>query len=161
MAFFQENSLHLVCYNGCMRVENLEGMGCAASDFIKTLMPKKDGAVIFGLSGELGSGKTTFVQNVAEALGIEQAITSPTFVILKSYQLIGQKFDSLIHVDAYRLEEGSELASLDWQTYIKNPKNLILVEWPERVKEALPVGVSILSFTFIDETTREIIFPND
>lgn len=113
-------------------------------------------ALVFGLSGELGSGKTTFMKGIAKAFGIEDVITSPTFVIEKIYPLENNKFDKLIHIDAYRLNSGEELLKLGWKEISENPKNIIFIEWPEKVQDILPEDVKKIEFKFIDENTREI-----
>ena len=64
--------------------------------------------------------------------------------------------DKLIHIDAYRLDLGRELLSLGFEEIIKDPKNLILIEWPERVVEILPKNLIKINFKFISETEREI-----
>jgi len=130
-----------------------------AEDFILDIAaPPEGGAAIVGLSGDLGSGKTAFVQSVAAALGVEQTVTSPTFVIEKIYKLKNQKFEHLIHIDAYRLESGDELLHLGWEEISHNSKNLILIEWPERVHDILPPHTQTTHFTCIDEITRDINF---
>ena len=101
-------------------------------------MPHNDAATVVTLSGELGAGKTTFAQALAKALGVEEQVTSPTFVLEKIYQLEGQKFQRLIHIDAYRLEDSHELEVLDWRDTVADPANLIVLEWPERVPELVP-----------------------
>lgn len=137
---------------------SLEDTKTIAVDFVKTLTEKDTkGAMIIGLSGDLGSAKTTFVKSVAEALGIKEIITSPTFIIEKIYKLDDHfHFDHLIHIDAYRMENGEELMTLGFDDLIQNPRNLILIEWPEKVNEVLPEDMKILKFTFIDEYVREI-----
>lgn len=114
-------------------------------------------ARVVGLSGDLGSGKTTFVQNLARALGAGDNITSPTFVIEKIYKLTGQKFARLVHVDAYRLENGEELSRLGFAELLADRNNLIVIEWVERVVDILPEYQKV-NFKFIDENTREISF---
>lgn len=114
--------------------------------------------MVVGLSGDLGSGKTAFTQAVAKQLGIQDIVTSPTFIIEKIYKLNNQQFDHLIHIDAYRLESGAELLHLGWNEIAANPKNIIFVEWPEKVVDILPKGITMIEFKFIDETTREINF---
>lgn len=130
----------------------------AAADFVATLEGEKQ-ATIIGLQGELGSGKTTFVKGVAKALGVEQTITSPTFVIEKIYKLGGQKFAHMVHIDAYRLEGGAELMTLGFREVLESSDNLVLVEWPERIKDVLPKKIAILRFAFVNEETRRIQFP--
>ena len=113
-------------------------------------------ATVVGLYGNLGSGKTTFVQSVAEILGVTECPTSPTFVILKNYTLTSNPHTLLVHIDAYRLKSGAELIKLGWQELVSNPANLIFIEWPEHVKEILTSDHLKLSFEFVDETTRVI-----
>ena len=134
-----------------------EELGAFAHAFIKKLRPHKEHATVFGLRGELGSGKTTFVQTVARILGVRETVTSPTFVIEKLYMLEdGQDFDQLVHIDAYRLEDGTELTALGWKELYENPANLIFIEWPEHVHSILPEGTPTLSFTYIDDTRRNV-----
>ncbi len=131
-----------------------------AGDFVKGLMPRTESATIVCLSGDLGSGKTTFTKAAAAALGISETVTSPTFVIEKIYELTGQVFSFLIHIDAYRLERGEELVQLGWGKIIADQKNLIFIEWPERVPGIIPKDAIKISFTGIDENSREIAFEN-
>jgi len=127
-----------------------------ARNLLQALFPKEDAATVVALKGDLGSGKTTFVQMVANAYGVKEQVTSPTFVIEKIYKLEGRPFDRLIHIDAYRLESAHELEVLGWNEIVSDPKNLILIEWPERVPGALPEDGTTVAFTFIDEVTRDI-----
>lgn len=128
-----------------------------ARDFIKTEFVKnEDGALVVGLYGDLGSGKTAFTQAVAKYLGVKETVTSPTFVIEKIYKLKGGNFDHLIHIDAYRLKIGDELLRLGWEEIAKNPKNIIIIEWPERVAEILPDDVKKIYFTFVGECIRGV-----
>jgi tRNA threonylcarbamoyladenosine biosynthesis protein TsaE len=90
-------------------------------------------ATIIGLWGNLGAGKTTFTQEFAKVLGINEDVTSPTFVIEKIYSTEHHIFKRLIHIDAYRLESASELQTLGWDTIVANRENLIVVEWPEKI----------------------------
>jgi tRNA threonylcarbamoyladenosine biosynthesis protein TsaE len=140
--------------------KNLEETQKIASDFIKTLcqglsLTSGSSATTVGLYGELGSGKTSFTQGVAKALDIAENVVSPTFVIEKIYELKNQNFSHLIHIDAYRLEKSSELLHLGWQEIIADPKNLILIEWPERVADIMPLHICI-NFRHIENEQREI-----
>lgn len=129
-----------------------------ADNFVRGVEPLLGEARVVGLYGDLGSGKTAFVQGVAKAFGIKQKITSPTFVIEKIYKLKEQKFSHMIHIDAYRLERAEELKKLGWLEIISDPANIIFLEWPERVLEILPQAMDKIRFTFVDENIREIVF---
>src|SRR3989338_5666687 len=129
------------------QITSLDELNAFARSFIAGLKPRKEEAVVVGLQGDLGSGKTTFTQAVARALGVTEHITSPTFVIEKIYRLNqGQSLRvpkdcpwlHLIHLDAYRLERASELEHLGWAELLANSGNLVLIEWPERVAEIMP-----------------------
>ena len=132
-----------------------------AEDFLEKLRPKGDKALVIGLFGDLGSGKTTFTQALGKILGVQEVMTSPTFVIMKRYPISYKvhkviKFSSLIHIDAYRLESGKEILNLNFQEDMNNPANLILIEWPERIIDALPIDLIKINFKFISEFEREI-----
>ncbi len=131
-----------------------------AKNFVEGLEPSASSGRLVGLSGELGAGKTAFVKAVAKALGVKEEITSPTFVILKRFTIHDSRFKNLIHIDAYRLEHPSELENLGWKQLLADPKNLILLEWPEKVADILPQGMIEVSFEYIDEKTRRIEFKN-
>jgi tRNA threonylcarbamoyladenosine biosynthesis protein TsaE len=142
---------------------NLEETKKTAKDFILSLAPLADKAVVVGLYGDLGAGKTSFTQGVAETFGISENVVSPTFVIEKIYELKNHpstssgrgKFSRLIHIDAYRLDKSEELLYLGWKQIISNPENLVLIEWPERVGGIMPDHIKIkLSHT--PENFREI-----
>jgi len=130
----------------------------AAKIFIEKLLPKKTGATAVGLSGNLGSGKTAFVQVCAKILGIKETLTSPTFVIIKKYSIPKSSFSNLYHIDAYRLKSGEELKKLNWEEISSDSKNLIFIEWPENVSGAIPKNAFKIAFEFIDENTRKITF---
>ena len=96
----------------------------------------KPKALVVGLSGDLGVGKTTFTQFIAKKLG--RKTNSPTFVIMKKYPIKHGSYRFLIHIDAYRLKNERELLSLGWEEIIQNKENLIFIEWPENVKKIIP-----------------------
>jgi tRNA threonylcarbamoyladenosine biosynthesis protein TsaE len=139
--------------------KNIEETNRIAKNFVENLLKTVDNcgklATVIALEGDLGSGKTTFVKAVAETFGIQKTVTSPTFVIEKTYKMPkNERFTHLIHIDAYRLENGTELLTLGWKEITEDPHNIIFIEWPERVAEVLPEGVRTIQFRFVDETTR-------
>lgn len=111
---------------------------------------KRRGALVVGLTGCLGAGKTNFVQGTAEFLGITRNITSPTFVLMKRYRLEGNPatlmegtkplryFESLYHIDCYRIQSSAELLDLGWEELINDKRNIIFVEWAEKIKDIMP-----------------------
>ncbi len=126
-----------------------------AAAFARTLVTGAQ-ATLITLSGELGAGKTSFTQGVATALGITEPVTSPTFVLEKVYELTGQPFARLVHIDAYRLDGGRALAALGFDELMRDPTNLVLLEWPEQVKDALPVPAHALTLTVAAEGGRTL-----
>ena len=128
-----------------------------ALQFVESLdRSGRKSALVVGLSGELGSGKTTFVNFVAEDLGVFETVTSEIFVIEKIYKISHPTFEHLVHVDAYRLEKSEELVHLGWHELTVNPKNIILIEWPERVSDIIPPDAKMIHFLHVDENSREI-----
>lgn len=144
-------------------VKNLEELRNLAEDFFRVLMqkPVKDTAVVVGLSGDLGAGKTAFTKCAASILGIDEVVTSPTFILEKIYiipreSIVGDRFTKLIHIDAYRLEEGKEMRALDWDALLLDEHNLIFLEWPEHVESVLPDDMIKLSFEYAGEGVRQV-----
>lgn len=131
-----------------------------AEEFVNGLTshPKNSGATVLCLYGDLGSGKTTFTQHLASTLGIEDHVVSPTFIIMKSYELKTKSWKLLYHIDAYRLDGEEGMEKLGWKEIIENPENLVVVEWPQRIEKILPREYTRINFTFIDDVTREITF---
>ena len=131
-----------------------------AMEFAKKVRPRPSGATVIALSGDLGSGKTTFTKSFAAHFGIPaEEVTSPTFVIEKRFALKNNPhFHTLIHIDAYRLEKPEEIERLGWKETIADKGKLIIIEWPENIGEALPQDAIKVLFKFVDEHTREIIF---
>lgn len=117
-----------------------------------------DKAVVVGLSGDLGSGKTTFSQSVANILGVTETVTSPTFVIEKVYHTKDTVFPQFVHIDAYRLDTSRELEVLGFKDLLSKRGTLVFIEWPEKVADILPLDIYMLNFKFIDENTRTISY---
>lgn len=115
----------------------------------KKLKPRARAAV-FALKGDLGAGKTTFVQGFLHGLGVGRRAPSPTFIIMLRHSLPrGSRrgaFKNLFHVDAYRLSDAKHLAVLGFKDILSDPANVILVEWAERAKKILPKDAVWISF---------------
>lgn len=103
--------------------------------------------------GDLGSGKTAFTKGLAEALGVEKIITSPTFVLMKNYQ--GKDF-TLAHIDAYRLSDGQELKDIGVEDYINDNKCITVIEWADRVRDIWRSGCIEINFKSLEGDKREI-----
>jgi tRNA threonylcarbamoyladenosine biosynthesis protein TsaE len=126
--------------------------------------PKRDGALVIALAGNLGGGKTTFTQGFAHGLGIKDFITSPTFILMNTYPIPLQYevkphkdyLKTLVHIDAYRFEDPMQLHAIRWEDIIRNRENIVLVEWAENIKELLPPVYSEVLFEFLSENKRTI-----
>jgi len=141
-----------------MTLKNLEAVQKLALKVAANLPKKKaKNAQLLLLQGDLGSGKTTFTQALASAFGIRARLTSPTFVIQKKYPIKKHpRFRHFIHVDCYRLRGGADLLKLGWGEMLADPENLVVVEWPELIKEILPRQKQVIKFKFIDDQTRVV-----
>lgn len=108
------------------------------------------------LIGDLGSGKTTFTQGLLKKLKVKGPYNSPTFVIIKHYR---KKIKNLniYHIDAYRIKE-KDLLNLGWKEMISNPKNIIIIEWADRIKKIITSKALWIKFEWLDEKKRKIIF---
>ena len=114
-------------------------------------------ARIIALYGDLGSGKTAFTKSLAKSLGVEDEVNSPTFVIQKTYETKHKDFKKLIHIDAYRLEDGDDLLGLGFERDLGGKNNLIVIEWADIVEDILTRNTIKIRFSFFDENTREIV----
>ncbi len=140
-------------------IRTLAELETEATNFVGALAPSVQGATLVTLSGELGAGKTAFTKAVANVLGVEETVTSPTFVLEKIYLLPGgHLFKRLIHIDAYRLEKGSDLSPLGFDEFMQDTSNLILLEWPEKVAEMLPVPMARLSLVALSDGSHTISY---
>ncbi len=120
-----------------------------------------DAATVIALSGDLGAGKTTFVQQVAQILGIEETVTSPTFVIMKSYDTTDGVFETLVHMDAYRIEDDSEMGPLHFTAITKQPKTLVCVEWAERISTFLPLRTIKIDLEALPHSKHKLTYYAD
>ncbi|KPJ54730.1 hypothetical protein AMJ47_03795 [Parcubacteria bacterium DG_72] len=120
-----------------------------AKDLVKKIPKRKEHAFVIALKGDLGGGKTTFIQGMAKGLGIKEKILSPTFNILK-------KYGNFYHFDCYRIEKPKEILDLGFKKIIQDPKNIVVVEWADKIKKIIPKHALWLNFKFVDKSKREI-----
>jgi tRNA threonylcarbamoyladenosine biosynthesis protein TsaE len=120
------------------RITNEHEYADIAGELLARVHPQSDRATVVTLMGTLGAGKTTLVRAIARQLGIREHIKSPTFIIESRYTLVGQTFDTLVHIDAYRLDAESNLSPLRLDDTCAMPRTLVLIEWPEHIASAVP-----------------------
>ena len=125
-------------------------------EFAKNLEERE----IIALFGDLGGGKTTFVQGLALGLGIKRRIISPTFIIVRSYELEsknthGQSPRTFYHLDLYRTEKIEDVRSLGLDEIMEN-NNIVVIEWAEKMKDLLPAKRTDILFKYLTESKREI-----
>lgn len=128
-----------------------------AKKILKQKLGKK--AIILALAGDLGSGKTTFVQGFFKGLGIKARALSPTFIILRrhkipkraahfstTHHLQPTNYSTIYHMDAYRLRSGKEAGPLGLKKLFRNSQNIFLIEWAENIKSILPKNTAWIKF---------------
>ena len=127
-----------------MEAVRLEDLGAFARKVLEQLSltsVRDDKATVVALSGDLGAGKTTFTQALARELGVTDIVQSPTYVLMKNYDISKNTlvpFSKLVHIDAYRLDAPEQFAALRPEQFLNDPRALVVVEWPERLAGALP-----------------------
>lgn len=106
------------------------------------------------LQGDLGAGKTTFVQGVAAGWGARDEVSSPTFVLVNVYR--GGDEKKLFHLDTYRIESPAEAEELDLDSMLA--QGPLLIEWPERIQPVLPTETLWITLDYLDDTRRQLHF---
>lgn len=106
------------------------------------------------LQGELGAGKTTFVQGIAQGWGSTDSVSSPTFILVNVYRRADH--GQLFHMDAYRLDSTSEAEELDLDSMLAD--GALIIEWPERMNGLVPEERLWVKFEHVDEEEREMKF---
>lgn len=128
----------------------------AGTEFSKKI---KDGGIL-ALYGNLGSGKTTFAQGLAKGLGIKQKIISPTFIIIRKYDLElssqNSEIRSFYHIDLYRIEKMNDIESIGLIEILNDKSNIIAIEWPEKIEDLLPKNTWRLNFNYLENNERRI-----
>ncbi|MCX6781089.1 MAG: tRNA (adenosine(37)-N6)-threonylcarbamoyltransferase complex ATPase subunit type 1 TsaE [Candidatus Magasanikbacteria bacterium] len=112
------------------------------------------GGQILALEGPVGAGKTTFVKALAKELGITETVVSPTYTLLQPYELPNSVngVNTLIHIDAYRLESAEDLRAIGVEDFLNDFSALVIIEWPENCAEIFENRkVTFLKFEIIGE----------
>ena len=124
-------------------------------DLGKALAAGLTGGEIFALSGELGSGKTTFVQGFAEGLGVSGRIISPTFILMRKY---GVGETDFYHIDLYRLEGNieAEVINLGLNDIWQKPESIVVIEWAEKIEKMIPKDARWIKFVNLGGDKRRI-----
>lgn len=114
------------------------------------------GGEILALTGDLGSGKTTFIQGLAQGLEIKGRIISPTFILMRTYELPEEK--AFYHIDLYRLENSLEfeIENLGIPDIWRKEDNIVAIEWAEKIKKYLPKNATWIKFENLGEEKRRI-----
>lgn len=151
-------------------ITSLEEMKKIAQEVLATVVDiykkGRQDALVIALRGDLGAGKTTFAQCLCHCFCVKESITSPTYVIQKTYKTSGGDGNStadvfggiekIHHIDAYRLEKPEELQVLGFERLLKDNHAIVLIEWPEKADGLLPADTKYIDFTFINENTRSV-----
>ena len=132
-----------------------------ASFFMQAILKKydkKQRSLVVSLEGPLGGGKTEFLKGIAKFLKLKEKVFSPTFLIMKSFPCKTSSFKTLWHLDCYRIGNPKEIKELDFLEIIKNPENLILIEWGNKIKKVLPKDHWKIKFKITGKNTRILEF---
>ena len=116
---------------------------------------RKGGPLVVALYGDLGAGKTTFAQFFARVLGVKEKILSPTFLIIKVFELENKNFRTLTHIDTYRMKSARDLLALGLKEIIKNKENITIIEWPEKIEKYLPANTIRIKFEVNSSSKRK------
>jgi tRNA threonylcarbamoyladenosine biosynthesis protein TsaE len=150
----------MLIYSGMKIKIHKKDINKVAKELLKKVSRiKTNKARIIAMSGDLGAGKTTLTQEISKELGIKNSVVSPTFVIMKIYktnptQDYLKSIKKLVHIDAYRLEGSKELEKIGWSDLYNDKDNLIIIEWPENVKDCLGDKSHFVYLSHFDEKTR-------
>ncbi len=126
--------------------------------FGKDLAQETKPGTLLCLRGDLGAGKTTFTQGLLEGLGAERPFVSPTFVIMKQYdlaQIRANGIKRIYHCDAYRVGE-KDFREIGFTEWCADPEGFVILEWPERIGDLLPAKRVEITIKSLSETEREI-----
>jgi len=128
----------------------LENIEVAAKQFLQMC----GGCKVFAFSGDLGAGKTTFINSLCKALGVEESVTSPTYSIIQEY--LSKNNNIIYHIDLYRIKSRMEAMEAGIEDCL-NSKEICMVEWPERVPGIFPADTVFTSIEILSANERKLI----
>ena len=132
-------------------ISSLQELDNAAARFLELA----GGNTVIAFSGELGAGKTTFIQAICRNLGIEVEVNSPTFSLVNEY--FTPEGNSIFHFDLYRIETPEELFDMGYEEYFYSG-SLCLIEWPEKAKELIPENALWVKIEIGENEARQLQF---
>ncbi len=119
----------------------------------------KNKAFVITLEGDLGGGKTTFVKGLAKGLGIKEKVLSPTFILVKKFEISkrASNFSHFFHIDCYRIEKPKEILGLGFKEITKKPTNIVAIEWANKIERIIPKKSLQIKFEFLGKNKRKIL----
>lgn len=132
-----------------------------AEEIAEKIKNKEIKTNVLALTGDLGSGKTCFTQFFAKKLNIKRNILSPTFLIMRKYDLDLDDYNFLYHVDAYRIKKEEELDVIGFKNIINDKKNILVIEWAENIKNIIPQNALWINFEHGQNNNQRIININE
>jgi tRNA threonylcarbamoyladenosine biosynthesis protein TsaE len=134
-----------------IKIASLEALPSAAESFLRSIGDTR----VVAFSGELGAGKTTFIQSLCRALGVLAEVNSPTFALVNEYFTPGG--GSVYHVDLYRIEDPEELFDLGYEEYFYSGERCF-IEWPEKASHLIPGEALLVKIEVNEDGSREITY---
>ena len=138
-------------------VKNETEMLAFAIKYAQSLKPGQ----IIGLVGELGAGKTVFTKGLAKGLGINQNVSSPTFNLMRLYEIRTGKANpdikKLCHIDAYRVNNEFEIIDVGAEDFIGQKDTVTVIEWADNIRDILPGRTTIINFKILAGQERQMI----
>ena len=131
-------------------VFSLENIESAASGFLQVCRDYK----VFAFSGDLGAGKTTFINSLCKALGVEESITSPTYSIIQEYVSVNNNI--IYHIDLYRIKNRKEAIDAGIEDCL-NSNEICMVEWPERARDIFPEDTIFTEIEILSAGERKLV----
>lgn len=134
-----------------IHISSLADLSAAAKDFLNSIGETP----VLAFSGEMGAGKTTFIQSICRELGVPEDVNSPTFSLVNEY--FTSRGESLYHFDLYRIEDPDELFDLGYEEYFFSGKRCF-IEWPEKASHLIPDDALMVFIEAKEDGSRELRF---